>query len=308
MAIKIQILSNTNYSLANVLKSEFVESTQIKIAVAFVKKTGIDELYKSMDYAMNVNNAKIEIITGLDFKTTDSNALLALKEIEDSQRNFSFFCFGDKKDNFNDLVFHPKIYLFETMFSKNSKYTSIIGSSNLTGGGLKSNLEVNSIFKENKPIYYSQLKTIYDEIKFTDSIFKPSKDYIIKYGNIKKEIVKSENDIEKSVKTEIQELKNIEQRLPGTVPSLKKIIIEFIKKINSHGINTVSLDTLYEEIPKIVINKKLKFKMDTFKNTLRGELNKHEKDSKHKDNMNLFVRTGKGRYSLTNKAMNYNGR
>jgi HKD family nuclease len=83
----------------------------------------------------------------LIFKTSDSNALLALRDVENKQKNFKFYCFGDKRDNYKDLVFHFKMYLFETALSRNTKYTSIIGSSDLTGGGLTSNFEVNSIFR-----------------------------------------------------------------------------------------------------------------------------------------------------------------
>ena len=112
MSEKIQILSNTNYSLVDVLKSELIESTQVKMAVAFVRRTGIDEIYKSLEYAMNVNNAKIELIAGLDFKTTDAKALLALKEIEYTNKNFSFYCFGDKRDNYNAQVLNVCGYNF----------------------------------------------------------------------------------------------------------------------------------------------------------------------------------------------------
>lgn len=49
-------------------------------------------------------------------------------------------------------------------------------------------------------------------------------------------------------------------------------------------------------------------KMDTIFNTIRGELNKHEENSNHKDNMQLFKRTGRGLYCLTEKAKNYVGR
>ena len=308
MATKIQILSNTNYPLSDVLKGELIESTKVQIAVAFLRRTGIDEIYKSLDYALHENNAQIEIIAGLDFKTTDSNALLALKDIETKQKNFKFYCFGDKRDNHNDLVFHPKMYLFETALSRNTKYTSIIGSSNLTGGGLTSNFEVNSIFREDTPKYYSQLEAIYNEIKYTDSVFNPSKDYILRYGNIKKEIEKAEDLTDKSIQSELQFLKDEEAKLPGTVPSLKKIIIEFIKEQNQKGIQEVSVDTLYKEMPKRIAEQGLKMKMDTINNTIRGELNKHEFNSKHKDSMSLFKRTGKGLYALTEKARNYAGR
>ncbi|MDO5106177.1 phospholipase D family protein [Capnocytophaga sp.] len=308
MATKIQILSNTNYSLIDVLKSELIESTQVKMAVAFVRRTGLNEIQKSLDYAMNVNNAKIELIAGLDFKTTDAKTLLALKEFEDNNKNFSFYCFGDKRDNYNDLIFHPKIYLFETELSKNTKYTSIIGSSNLTSGGLNSNFEVNTVFKEDKPKYFSQLQAIYNEIKFTDSVFKPSDEYIFKYGNIKKEIDKSKGYSNKEIQIEIQELKKEEQKLPGTIPSLKKIIIDFISVKNKNGVDTVSLEELYEKIPKIIQEKSIKMKMDTIFNTIRGELNKHEENSSHKDNQFLFKRVGRGIYKLTENAKKYIGR
>ena len=251
MATKIQILSNTNYSLSDVLMSELMKSTKVKIAVAFLRKTGIEEIRQSIDYAMRINQAKVEIIIGLDFKTTDSNALFALKEFEDLYSNFEFFCFGDKRDNYNDLVFHPKIYLFETLLSKHTKYTSIIGSSNLTSGGLTSNFEVNCVFREDKPKYFSQLEAIYNEIKYTDSIFKPSKNYIQKYGNIKKEFEKTDDITEKNIQTEIQELKKEEQTLPGTIPSMKKIIIDFIKEQKKQGITEVPLKVLSVEVPII---------------------------------------------------------
>jgi HKD family nuclease len=308
MTAKIQILSNTNYPLSDVLKSELLESTKVQIAVAFLRRTGIEEIYKSLDYALRENNAQIEIIAGLDFKTTDAASLFALKEIEEKQKNFKFYCFGDKRDNHNDLVFHPKMYLFETALSRNSKYTSIIGSSNLTGGGLTSNFEVNSIFREGTPKYYSQLEAIYNEIKYTDSVFNPSKDYILRYGNIKKKIEKAEDITGKSIQTELQFLKDEEEKLPGTSPSLKKIIIEFIKEQNKNGIHDVSLDSIYNEIPQRLIDRNIPMKMDTIRNSIRGELNKHEADSKHKDSMSLFKRTGRGLYALTEKAENYEGR
>ena len=78
MTAKIQILSNTNYPLSDVLKSELIESTHVKIAVAFLRKTGIDEIYKSLDYALRKNNAQIEINMSL-FKRT-GRGLYALTE------------------------------------------------------------------------------------------------------------------------------------------------------------------------------------------------------------------------------------
>ena len=61
---------------------------------------------------------------------------------------------------------------------------------------------------------------------------------------------------------------------------------------------------------KNVQEKNLSYKMDTFRNSIRGELNHHEDDSKSPLNMHLFVRSRdkKGYYSLTEKGKNYQGR
>lgn len=82
MAAKIQILSNTNYPLADVLKSELLESKDVKIAVAFLRKTGIEKIQNALYYALTKNSANIEFVVGLDFKTTDYQALVALSEIK----------------------------------------------------------------------------------------------------------------------------------------------------------------------------------------------------------------------------------
>ena len=305
---KIQILSNTNFPLVDVLKAELIESTSVKIAVAFLRKTGLEQIHKALDYALHTNNANVEIIVGLDFKTTDYKALVALKEIEKSSSNFNFFCFGDKKDNHNELVFHPKMYLFDKSTENQAKYTSIVGSSNLTGGGLTTNFEVNSIFKEEKPNYYSQLFAIYNEIKYTDSIFCPSEKYISRYSDVRKVLEKSEAFTDTDVKNEIQQLRGEQEQLPGTVPTLKKVIIEFMKQQESDGVNAVALKQIYASVIPMIEELNMKMKMDTIENTIRGEFNKHEVESKHKDCMSLFKRVGTGLYSLTDKSRNYQGR
>ena len=50
--------------------------------------------------------------------------------------------------------------------------------------------------------------------------------------------------------------------------------------------------------------------MDTFRNSIGGELNKHEANSNHPDTMNLCIRLSgqKGYYSLTDKGKSYEGR
>lgn len=259
MPAKIQILSNTNFPLVNVLKSELMDSACVRIAVAFLKKSGIGQISDPLNYALQEKGATVEIIVGLDFRTTDANALSTLKEIESSNQNFNFYCFGDRYGNFNDLVFHPKIYLFSNETARKASYTSIVGSSNLTGGGLTTNFEVNSVIREDTPV-------------------------------------------------EIDELRQTEQSLPETIPSLKRVIIEYILEQEAQGINEVPLRDLYAVIPQLTIERHMNMKMNTLDNTIRGELNKHEEDSHHPDGTKLFKRAGHGLYTLTDRGRAYSGR
>ena len=89
---------------------------------------------------------------------------------------------------------------------------------------------------------------------------------------------------------------------------MKKIIIKFISEQNQKGKSEVALEELYNELPNLIEKQNLNLKMDTIFNTIRGELNKHELNSTHKDSMQLFKRTGRGLYCLTEKAKNYEGR
>lgn len=304
---KIQVLSNTNYQLENVIKSELMEAAETRVAVAFLKKSGIVKVQKALDFNLIHNNANIEFIVGLDFKTTDHEALLELQNLKSKYSNFKFYCFGDRQDNYNSLVFHPKIYLF----NNEKKYTAIVGSSNFTAGGLSTNFEVNTVFQESRKDtkYFSQVESIYKEIKFQDSIFVPNDEYLEKYSIAKKEIDKNTQKAlaSKEIQQEIKNLAREAETLEGTIPSLKRIIIEFMKSKNNQP---VELSLIYEYCTKFITDNGLqqKYQSKDFKATVRGELNKHELHSKHKDNMFLFERINNGVYTLSQDGLIYNRR
>ncbi len=303
----IQILSNLNYPIGNVINQELQNAQIAKMAVAFLKYSGLKVIEQSLGKCLQ-SNGSVEIIVGLDFKTTDPQSMHYLIQLQRRVSNLKFYCYGDKYENKTDIIFHPKIYLFQ---SKNET-TGIVGSTNLTRGGLLTNFEANVIFKENKPIYFSQLEAIYNSVKFTDSVFAPDEEYLAGYSEVYRAFLQNEEKAgkDKGIKKVIEQIQQREQILPGTVPSIKSLIIQVIKNEQQDGIDFVPLQTIYEKVEKIVAEKKLSYKMDTFRNSIRGELNKHEMNSKHPDKMSLFIRSSerKGYYSLTERGKKYEGR
>ena len=305
--MSIQILSNLNYPIGNIINQELQNAQSARIAIAFLKYSGIKVIEKSLDQCLK-NNGSVEIIAGLDFKTTDPQSMHYLIQLQKSTPNLKFYCYGDKDANKNNIVFHPKIYLFQGK----RETTGIVGSANLTGGGLMTNFEANVIFKESKPLYFSQLEAIYNSVKFTDSVFSPDEEYLAGYSDVYKAFLQNEEKAttDKSIQKVVNQIRKREEFLPGTVPSLKSLIIDVIKNKQRLGVEFVPLQKIYEELERIVAEKNLNYKMDTFRNSIRGELNTHEDNSNHPSNIHLFVRSKdeKGYYSLTDNGKNYQGR
>jgi len=88
---------------------------------------------------------------------------------------------------------------------------------------------------------------------------------------------------------------------------LKKIIIEYMK---SNLSNEFNIKDIYIYCEKYIIEHNLQYRFQSkdFRATIRGELNKHELESKHKDNMKLFKRINKGNYSLSANGLKYEKR
>ena len=96
--------------------------------VAFAAVSGVLTILKSLKSA-SLNYSQVRFFIGVDNMGTSKEALeLLLKE------NIETYIYHDKKEY---VTYHPKLYLFE-----GSRFTRIIiGSSNLTNSGIKTNIE-----------------------------------------------------------------------------------------------------------------------------------------------------------------------
>lgn len=303
----VQIQSNLQYPIGRIINQELEHSIDTKISVAFLKQTGVKYIEDSLLRSLN-NGGSFEIIAGLDFKTTDPKAMLYFINLSKENKNVHIYCYGDRNENKTDIVFHPKIYLF-----KNRKESSvIIGSSNMTAGGLESNFEVNSVFIEDKPVVYLQAESIYNFIKYTDSLFIPNEEYVCKYADIYKAFEKDGNSAQKDkgIQKIITEIQSDEKNLPGTIPSINSMIIDLMKEKLNSGIKIIKLSEIYEYLEKRIKDPIFaeKFKLDTFRNTVRGELNHNEISAADAHSKKLYKREEKGAYSLTEFGKTFKGR
>lgn len=140
--MKVELIKD-NENLGEVLNSKLknTDFDRLKIMVAFVKYSGIAHLYESFSKFINIGG-QIEMIAGIDLNGTSIQALEQLQKL--SRDNL----YIHHDVGFN--TFHPKVYIFE---KKENIISLIIGSSNLTVGGLFNNYEANIILTpENKEI------------------------------------------------------------------------------------------------------------------------------------------------------------
>ncbi|GHQ25296.1 restriction endonuclease [Helicobacter pylori] len=258
MVSSVQILSNLNYPISKVINEGLRNSLSTHIAVAFLKYSGVEVIQDALIDSLE-KGAEFEIIVGLDFKTTDSKFIRFLLDLNKTYKKLKFYCYGDKENNKTDIVFHPKIYMFDNGREK----ISIIGSTNLTRGGLESNFEVNTIFTEKKPLYYSQLNAIYNSIKYADSLFTPNEEYLQSYDEVFSAIIKNEQKVskDKSIQEKIKKIEKQEKLLPGTILSIKAMIVEFIFDCEKKDVKQVALQDIYQALEERI--KKKSGKTDT---------------------------------------------
>jgi HKD family nuclease len=113
---------------------EFLSSKNLRHAIfniAFIKMSGINLLKTQLEQA----RGKLTVFAGIRNGITSIQAIFKLIDM-----GISVYLVDTGSGN---IVYHPKLYFFEY----DTSYKIIIGSANLTGGGLNSNIEFSSIIE-----------------------------------------------------------------------------------------------------------------------------------------------------------------
>lgn len=104
--------------------------SHFKAAIAFVKLSGVKQIETALEDF--TSRSEVDIVVGIDQNGTSFEGLQRLLEICRDNDSISIY------HNEREHTFHPKLYLFK----KDTSATLIIGSGNLTEGGLFTNNEV----------------------------------------------------------------------------------------------------------------------------------------------------------------------
>lgn len=101
---------------------------RFRALIAFARQSGIAHINESL--TRFAARAAVDVIVGIDLGGTTHEALKYLCDLPNARVRVATFGRAE-------VVFHPKVYIFDGP----AGWATVIGSSNLTGGGLHSNAE-----------------------------------------------------------------------------------------------------------------------------------------------------------------------
>lgn len=134
------IVNNQTDSHLKVLAGSIREADEVWIAVAFFKETGFEQLKPELEYCLK-KGGLVRAFCGLDYYLTEPNALRGLHSLlEHSDTSRLYLCHSNK------YSYHPKVYCCVT----GNEAVVLVGSANLTGGGLQKNVEVSVLESTSK--------------------------------------------------------------------------------------------------------------------------------------------------------------
>ena len=120
----------TSHRLGDYLKANLIGSwTHFRAAVAFIKRSGTRHIADAVSSFARTSH--VEIIAGIDHRGTSAEGLRDL--LDAAAPNGRVIVFHNRLP----VTFHPKVYLFKSP----DVAELLIGSGNLTGGGLFTNYE-----------------------------------------------------------------------------------------------------------------------------------------------------------------------
>lgn len=175
--MKVQILDNISSDVVSGLSSKISEAEDTRIAVAFVSRPGLSLIESAIDTSLQ-SGGYIEFLVGLDMNVTSPSALKYLYSLGQRNQNLKLYCYTSVGVS---STYHPKVYIMRD----NTSVSFVVGSSNLTVGGLKKNVEVNLALEGNESEeVVLDVYQVYKQLKFSPNRVIPDEEFIEIYSHL----------------------------------------------------------------------------------------------------------------------------
>lgn len=217
--MQVQVIDNTSRKLASILPPVIEQSNDLRMAVAFVSRSGLRLLDASVQAALQ-SGAYLEFLVGLDMQTTEPEALREIYNLTLANERVSLLCYSKLATS---AVYHPKLYLLRA----GDEVTAVIGSSNLTAGGLKGNIEINALLQGTiLDDAISDAYSSYFHLKFRVKNVSPTDDYLSRYADLCKrnKKLKEVTDKDTAFQEAMRQFEETAESLQQPVPTSRDIV------------------------------------------------------------------------------------
>ncbi len=183
---QIAVIDNAQQPLSDLLTSELAYADCFSVASAFLNSGGLRVVEGGMRRILE-NEGRVSVIHGADFRVTDPEAVETLVEMKARFAATMTYRVYVGWDLLHRQRFHPKLYITTADYKD---YCAIVGSSNLTLGGLRDNAEVDVVIrgrKSDEPI--RQCRDIFQSISNYAALVEPSTKFVEMYADLYEQAV-----------------------------------------------------------------------------------------------------------------------
>ena len=304
------VVQNSELALGEILRTELIGVDKFCVASAFLNSGGLDAVYPAIEQILEGEGA-VSIVHGADFRITDPNAIERLVALADHYARMTYRVHLGW-DLSQSHRFHPKLYFWTADYRS---YTAVVGSSNLTYGGLFSNTEINTIIRGSAgegPI--AQCLGIFEGILAHSSLVTPNREFAEKYSELHQRA--SDYPVETHPPEDLQELYRELEALataPTVVDWQPSNQLEFVVKALEHleqhqtdpnaimdsAEDYVHLSSIYAEFRRLTVEADMGYDMSAAETSVRGRINENIGNPPRLGA--YFIRAGgdSGRYRLS---------
>lgn len=308
--VSIAVVQNSDLALGEIMRAELKDADKFCAASAFLNSGGLDAVFPAIERIL-ADEGAVSVVHGADFRITDPNAIERLVALDDrySRMTYKVHLGWDLGQSHR---FHPKLYLWTPDYSS---YTAIVGSSNLTHGGLFSNIEVNTIIRGNDgegPI--GQCLGIFEGILAHPSLVKPNRDFVEKYAVLYQRA--SDYPIETQPPEDLRDLYRELEVLAAGATDLDwqprnqlEFVVKAIENLEKQHFDPnalrdspedfIHLSAIYAEFKRLTLKADMGYDMSAIETSVRGRIN--ENIGHPPQSGPYFIRAGgmSGRYRLS---------
>ncbi len=308
--LETTVVENQREPLGDLLEQELNTADAFYAASAFLNSGGLGIIEPSLRRILE-HEGEVSIVHGADFRVTDPDAVRSLATLKTHYGTMSYFVHCDWS-LLARQAFHPKLYITTADYRR---YCAIVGSSNLTSGGLRSNVEVNAVIRgdeSEEPV--RRCLDVFDSILASPALLEPDLEFAEKYAHLyeRAEDLPLTAEVPSDLAPLYEELTTLWHSEPKTDAVWPRTQTDFV----AQAIANLTVDdpqaythltSIYSEAERLARAAAVTYDWATFENSVRGRLNENTVGLGGRD---LFERRGGpsgrfGEYRLSRKGRDY---